>query len=307
MSGVVKGIKKVFKAVGKVIKKVIKPLLIVAAVYFTAGLALSAFPATAGFAASLPGFAGGGTLGLGIGAGKVAGTGIFTKVAAKIGLGTLGKAGGLVGGALSKGTSAALLGANVGTTALVAGTAKATASGAIGATTGAAAGVAGGGKAITALGAEGAASAAGAGVAKAATAGSAVTSSAAATTGMSLTEKLLLAQMGTKTIGAFLAPTDDEVATAQKKWRGAFYGADASDKSAGAPQAPIGAQAPRVGRPLFGQPQTNPQPPAQGPQGSPFGARSTPESAPGSAQPLRALLPAEPGAEIDAPFQYGRA
>lgn len=301
MSGVVKSIKKAFKAVGKFIKKAIKPLLVVAAIYFTAGLALSAFPAAAGFAASLPGFAGGGTLGLGIGAGKVAGTGIFTKIAAKIGLGTLGSGGGLVGGALAKGTTAAALGANVGAAALTTGAGQAAAAGLT-------AGIAPGVSTFSA-GAQQAAAIGGlnAGTAAVSAGGGLVP---VAKAGMSLTEKLLLAQMGTKTIGAFLAPTDDEVAAAQKKWRGSFYGVDAADKNAGAPQAPVGAQAPQPGRPLFGQPQRQaaPQPAqAQATQGSPFGARATPESNPGSAQPLRALLPADPGAEIDAPFQYGRA
>lgn len=304
MSGVVKAVKKVFKKVGKFIKKAIKPLLIAAAVYFTAGLALSAFPATAGFAASLPGFAGGGVLGTGIGAGATAGTGIFTKVAAKIGLGTLGKAGGLVGGALSKGTSAALLSANAGATAVALGAGKAGTAGLIGTQAAAVAGntanaiLAGSGAAGGAAGAAGALGA-GAGV--------------AAKAGMSLTEKLLLAQMGTKTIGAFLAPTDDEVAEAQKKWRGAFYGAEPTDKNAGAPQAPIGARPPQPGRPLFGQPQAaqpqvaQTQPAGQPPMGSAFGARATPEASPGASQPMRALLPADAGADVDAPFQYGRA
>ncbi len=102
MSGIVKGIGKVFKKIGKVLKKIIKPLAIAVAVYFTAGLALAAFPATAGFAASMPGFAGGGFLGTGIGVGATAGTGVFSNVATAIGLG-----GGLQAGAAGLATPAA--------------------------------------------------------------------------------------------------------------------------------------------------------------------------------------------------------
>ena len=90
MSGIIKGIKKVFRKVGKVLKKIIKPLAIAVAVYFTAGLALSAFAPTAGFAASMPGFAGGGLFGTGVAVGSapvVAGSGIFSQVAGALGMG----------------------------------------------------------------------------------------------------------------------------------------------------------------------------------------------------------------------------
>ena len=71
MSKVVKGIKKGVKKVGKVIKKAAPYVLMAAAAYFTAGVALSYFGPTAGFAASMPGF---GT------------AGIFTKAATFVGL-----------------------------------------------------------------------------------------------------------------------------------------------------------------------------------------------------------------------------
>lgn len=171
MSGVVKGIKKVFKAVVKVVKKVAKPLMIAAAVYFTGGLALSAFPATAGFAASLPGF--------GI-ASSGAATGIFSKAASAVGL----------SGGLQAGAAANAVAAGTATTVAAAGAATTAAAGA-------------------------ASTAAGVG---------------AAATGMSLTNKLLLASMGTKAIGSFLAPTTDEVYEAQRKWRGAYYGVEGDGK-----------------------------------------------------------------------------
>lgn len=47
MSGLVKGVKKVFKKVSKVVKKIAVPLLVVGAVVFTAGAALG-LPAMAG-------------------------------------------------------------------------------------------------------------------------------------------------------------------------------------------------------------------------------------------------------------------
>jgi len=85
MSGVVKGVKKVFKKVAKVVKKIAKPLLIAAAVYFTAGVALSAFSATAGMAAAMPGFGAGGLFSkaaVAIGFKGAAGSGIAATAAA---------------------------------------------------------------------------------------------------------------------------------------------------------------------------------------------------------------------------------
>jgi hypothetical protein len=72
MGGLVKGVKKVFKAVGGFVKKYWKPILIAAAIYFTAGIALAAMPATASFAAAMPGFGA---------------TGIFSSAATAIGFG----------------------------------------------------------------------------------------------------------------------------------------------------------------------------------------------------------------------------
>lgn len=56
MSGLVKGVKKVFKKAVKFVKKYWKPIVAAVAVYFTAGVALSYFGSTAAFASSLPGF-----------------------------------------------------------------------------------------------------------------------------------------------------------------------------------------------------------------------------------------------------------
>lgn len=177
MSNVIKGVKKVFKKVTKVVKKIAPYAIAAAAIYFTAGVALSAMPATSAFAAGLPGFAGAGG----------AGTGILSKVAAKVGLGALGKAGGL-------------------------------------------AAAAGGGIAP----------AIGMGVGFMPTAGGAVAGGAMKAAGMSLTEKLMLASVGTNALGALLAPSPREVAEAEyseaKKWRGSFYGMETGGTPAEVPQ-----------------------------------------------------------------------
>lgn len=60
MSGLVKGIKKVFKKITNFVKKYWKYIVIAVAVYFTAGVALSYFGGTAGFASAMPGFGTGG-------------------------------------------------------------------------------------------------------------------------------------------------------------------------------------------------------------------------------------------------------
>ncbi len=224
MSGLVKGVGKVFKKVAKVVKKIAKPLAIAVAAYFTAGIALSFIPATSVFAASLPGFAGGGFLGTGIGAGATAGTGIFSQVAGAIGLG--GKLAAQVAPPISAaaGTAAGSTGA-----AAAGGFFPSTAAVAAGDT---------------------------AGVLGALNTGAAVTGGAAApalaAVGMSLTDKLLMAKIGTDVAGALFGPSPEELFAAQAeeeaKFRGAYYGLDAKaapPDSGSAPQVqPVGQNAP---------------------------------------------------------------
>jgi len=116
MSKIVKGVKKVFKTVAKVVKKVWKPLAIAAAVYFTAGLAASAFaPASAAISTSAA--ASTGVLASGAGAAAAGGGsilagagGIFgaTGVASAAGAGAaVAGSGVLTAGALAAGASAA--------------------------------------------------------------------------------------------------------------------------------------------------------------------------------------------------------
>jgi len=201
MSGLIKGVKKVFKKVANVVKKIIKPVAIAVAAYFTVGLALSYIPATQAFAAGLPGFA------------SAAGpsTGIFSKVASKIGL-----SGGLEAGALKAAGTA------------VTGTA--------------------GGGAVAELG----------GMAGKTTLGGAVTGSGAsapaAAAGMSLTDKLLLAKIGTDVGGALFGPTPQEIAEAEAieaaKFRGSYYGMEAGgaapvpEQAQPQPQAQAGPMSP---------------------------------------------------------------
>lgn len=236
MSGVVKGIKKIFRKVVEVVKKIAVPLAIAIAAYFTAGVALSFFGPTAGFAASMPGFAGGGFIGTGLGAGATAGTGIFSQAAGALGLGS-----GLAQGALAKGTELAAVEAAVGTKAAMAGMAANTLpAGAVtgGATTSMAAG---GGVAVTG-GTTAASSLPGMG-------------SAVATAGMSLTDKVLLTKIGTDVAGALFGPSAKEIAEMEAiesaKFRGAFYGMEAD----GPAPPEIGQQAPVQGAQNVAAPQ----------------------------------------------------
>jgi hypothetical protein len=230
MSGVVKTVKKVFKKVVNVVKKIIKPVLIGAAIYFTAGIALSAFASTAGFAASMPGFAGGGFLGTGIGAGSVAGTGLFSQGAVALGVG-----GGLTSGAIGAGTTVAELAAVYGPSTAIG---AAGAAGVIpaGVASGAQATIAGNAAAIAGgTGAAGAAAnvAAMGGVAPAA---GLIPKAAGAVGSMSFSDKLLMTKIATDTAGALFGPTPAEEAEAlaieQAKFRGAFYGMNADGSTA---------------------------------------------------------------------------
>ncbi len=205
MSGVVKAVKKVFRKVIKVVKKIIKPVAIAVAVYFTAGLALAAFAPTAAFAASMPGFAGGGLLGTGIGAGATAGTGIFTSAANVLGLG-----GGLAKGAASIASKTLAIPGITTTMPSVFNTAA-------------------GNAAVSGAGASGVSAGVAAGLSKSAPA-------LIPEVGMSLTDKLLLAKIGTDVTGALFGPTPQEEyeakARAEKTFVGSFYGQTAADAAA---------------------------------------------------------------------------
>lgn len=213
MSGIIHSIGKVFSKIWDFIKPIVAVVAIAVAVYFTAGLALSAFPATAGFAAALPGFAANG----------VAGAGIFSSAAASVGLG-----GGLAAGAATDAAAiAATAGATAGATVAAGGTLSAAELalpvGQVAANTAAA-------------GAIGAGGAAGAGLGGAAAAGGGLLAKIG---GASLTDKLLLASVGTNLVSGLTAPTPAEIQAAKNGFYGAFYGMDKGGGKTAAPDLTV--------------------------------------------------------------------
>lgn len=107
--------KKVFKTVGGLIKRYWKPILMAAAIYFTAGIALAYFAPTAGFAAAMPGFGAGGMfsgaatwMGIGSAANVAGGTGLFGLAGGGAAAATLGAGAAAVGaGELAPGAAVA--------------------------------------------------------------------------------------------------------------------------------------------------------------------------------------------------------
>jgi hypothetical protein len=86
MSGLVKKVKKVVKKAAKFVKKNWKVIAMAVAIYFTAGVAMSYFPSTAGFSAAMPGFGAGEIFAksaVWMGFGGVEGSGIYSTAAAK--------------------------------------------------------------------------------------------------------------------------------------------------------------------------------------------------------------------------------
>lgn len=144
MSGLVKGVKKVFKKAVKFVKKYWKAIAIAVAVYFTAGVALSYFGSTAGFATTyMPGFQAGGmfskaavAMGFNGAAGVTSGIGLTAAAASAVpatlantsGVLLAGKglpaAGAGVGAVTSGTTTATMAGATVAPTAFEAGLLK---------------------------------------------------------------------------------------------------------------------------------------------------------------------------------------
>jgi len=255
MSGVVKGIKKVFKKVGKVIKKIAKPLIIAAAIYFTAGVALSYMgPASASFAASMPGFAAGGGMG-----------GMFATAATNIGLGS-----GLAAGAAA---NAAAAGAAAATGMAASGAAFGSTVGAaapLGSTAGLLEGIGG----VSTMGTSGLATAtggaiggatAGAGVGAAANLAGAslspgtvykplVDESIKTAAKLSFADKALLASTGLQAVSALTGPTPEESYeaeyAAQAKVRKSYYGMDPKGNTTPAPAMNYSSTQPTEGVPL---------------------------------------------------------
>lgn len=279
MSKAVKKVGKAFKKVAKAAWKIVKPVAIAVAAYFTAGVALSFIPATAGFAASLPGFAGGGIAGLGVGAGATAGTGAFTSVATTMGLG-----GGLASGAVQgsammsaiTGVSPQLVsgvvGGEIGTAGMMTAAHQAAGSGAAGAAAGGAGGAGGAVAAKTAL-----------------SGGSAATKA-----GMSLSDKILLAKVGTDVVGAAFGPTELDMLEAKAEYdrearQGTYYGMDPDGNAVDMPNFQLfqtpGQQQPSPGTSPASPPTqqemvTNNQPPSGGLGPLPSPGSPSPSGAP---------------------------
>jgi hypothetical protein len=245
VSNLVKGVKKVFKKTIEVAKKIAPYVAMGAAIYFTAGLAMAAFPATASVAAAMPGISGAASA-LGIGS-AAAGTAAATSEAAAA-LPTFA------------GVAEDLAPITVNASMLTAGPAAAAAASGAGLAS-AAAGVASGAPVASLMG----------GWTTAGARGRAepllenlqrrqrrAKSMAAGVKSMSFSDKLLLASVGAQTLGNYLGPTADDIARDQAieraKFRGSFYGIDESGQPAKPNTTGV--------RPLGGPGTVNPTPPA---------------------------------------------
>lgn len=239
MSHFFSSIGKVFSDVWNVIRPVVEVVAIAVAVYWTAGLALSAFPATQAFAAAMPGFAS---------AGGVAGEGVFSSLATNLGVG-----GGLQAGAAETASAAAGAGfapaassaadslAAVSTSpaadTAVSGLATTPSGVSVGTTVGAGAPIVGPAAGTTVAGTDAAS------VAPAVVGGGG--GAAAGDASSALTNKLLLASLATQTISGLTAPSPTDIARAKASFYGSFYGEDSSGGgggSAGAPNLNVGPQ-----------------------------------------------------------------
>jgi hypothetical protein len=240
MSGIFHAIGKVFSKIVSVVKKIWKPLLIAVAIYFTAGLALAAMPATASFAAAMPGIStAAGALGIGTAAGAT-GAGLATSAAVATGATETGAA---AAGAGTAGEAAL-------DTVTVTGTAGAAGSGAAAGAAAAGAGVAAGAAAAPPADA-GAASAPAPAPAVSSLSDQQGTQEAEMAAGqstspgllakagaqwskMSLADKFLLASTTSNTISGLTSPSPSDIARANKTWIGAFYGTNADGSGGGA-------------------------------------------------------------------------
>lgn len=192
MSGLVKGVKKVFKKAVKFVKKYWKVIAIAVAVYFTAGVALSYFGSTAAFASSMPGFGAGGWM-------AKAATAIGFQGSASVASGLSMTSGAWAGSAAAAyGTTAAASSAAL-TPVAVTGT-KVTAGGTI---------------------AQANAASAAKAAAAASTAGGAATGVTAAESaiikGMATSQKLATAQMLLSTASGLMSKGDDNMALLERK------------------------------------------------------------------------------------------
>jgi hypothetical protein len=230
MSGLFKEIGKVFSAVWDFVRPIVEVVAVAAAVYFTAGVAMSYFPATSAFAAALPGFAS---------TGGIAGEGVFSSLASSIGLGgglQAGAGADIIGAdAASAAASGAVATANTADTATLAAQAAPAADTAVGSTAASAAGPSAASQAIQAS----ANQVASATIPAAGTGGG---TAGALAKGMSLTDKLLFASVGTNLVSGLTAPSPTDIASAKAGFYGSFYGTDSNGASSAAPNLSVGPQ-----------------------------------------------------------------
>ncbi len=190
MSKLWKGIKKVFKKVVKFVKKYWKVIVIAAAIYFTAGIALAAMPSTAAFSAAMPGFGVGGMFSnaaVAMGATGAAGSGIAGTVAANAAIAAGSSAAVAAGGAAAGGSGLGLSAGGAGSAAGGSVMSAASQAAAVGANVGV------GGVAATTTAVK-----AGAGL-------------IGAVKGMTALEKVAVAGTVFKTVGSLLSDSDDDV------------------------------------------------------------------------------------------------
>lgn len=225
-SGLLDSAKKVFNDVGSAVQsgvndvktfidnhgvQTLRYVAIAAAVYFTAGLAMSAFAPTAAFAATMPGWGA---------------TGIFTSAASAMGMGGLGAAGSGLADAAADSAAGTVAGAGAGAVAapITGGAADAGTVTAMGE-----------GGAVTVPGAAAAAT-----PAAALPAGAAPAGGSALDSGTSALAKVEGAKVASDAISGALSPSLQEQYAAEKKFQGAYFGEGGVGGSQSAPIVPAG-------------------------------------------------------------------
>lgn len=198
MSGLLRSAKKLFKKVVHVVKKYWKVAAVAALAYFTFGVAMGAM----GSATAATGATAAGTTAASTGAG------VFSTV-----------------GAAS--SAAGIETVTVTASAAAGGVSAAGAAAAVGAAAAAAPAAAGGGGSAPSGPAPAPPAAAKPGL---------LAKAKGAISGLSFTDKLLLAKTGVDVITGLTAPTPEQEAAAAKKWQGSFYGQTADEAARGGSQ-----------------------------------------------------------------------
>lgn len=215
---------------------ILKTVAIAVAVYFTAGLALSYFGSTAAFAASMPGWGAGGmfseaAVGMGMGSGAAAGSGLAATYAADSAATVAAGGGAAAVGAGAADTGATTAGAAAASGeggGAIAGTGEAAAAGDTGTAAGTGA-IADGTGATAAPISQAVVPASNLAPVGAGAEGG----SGAAAGGMSSLEKIYGAKVAADAIGGALAPSANQQAEADKKFRGSYFGTNGDGSGGG--------------------------------------------------------------------------